>query len=245
MSADDINDAERSQFKPYDGPTPPNAMYAWKVKVLKQGKAQSGNDKLIIGLELTPRRSRPDEKPYKGYFLTESIAIVESMAGKLASFLDAIGVNGSAFLNSTSVEQEKDRNGNRKITKIGKWLNDGSTYVLASIQDDEYNGSIRKRINNFWPVEDAAKANDDEDEDDSEEEEEETPAPRKKAAKKAAKRAPEPEPDDDEGEEEEEEPPAKKKPAKKAAKKAAPKRSRDDDEDDAEEEDPEDDEAPF
>lgn len=240
MDADTLNDAERSQFKPYDGPVPPNALYCWRVKVLKKGKSQADNNKLIIGLELVPRRSRPDEKPYAGYFATESIAVVESMAGKLGSFLDAIGVTGSDFLNRTLDDGEKDQRGNTKIIKIGKWINDGKTYILASLGDDSWNGETRKRIQNFWPVEQAAKA-EPEESDETEEEEEEQP--RRTTAKKAAPKRREPEPDEDEAEEEES---PRRPAAKKAAKKAAPKRRAQEDEDeDAGESDDEDDEAPF
>jgi len=243
VTADDIDSAERSQFKPYDGPPVPNGMYAWRVKQLKKGKSQADNPKVIYGLELLPRRSRPDEKKYAGFYVSGSIAVVESQAFKLGPFLDALGVSSTDFLNRTSVEAEKDNYGNAKITKIGEWLNDGKTIVLASLGDEnDQKGNSRKAIMNFWPVEETAAKSSDED-DDSEEEEEEKPTPRKKAATKSKKK---PEPDEDEGEEEEEEPPAKSKkaPAKKAAKKAAPKRSRDEDED-ADEDSDEDDEAPF
>lgn len=238
ISAGDIDGAERSQFKPYDGPTPPNAMYAWRIKVLKKGKSAADNTKLIIGLELTPRQSRPEEKRFKGFYVTESIAVVESMAGKLGAFLDAIGVSGSDFMERTKDDGEKDQRGNVKITRIGKWVNDGKTLIMGSIADDSYNGETRKRISNFWPVEVAQTQPNDDDEDDSDDEEE-APAPKKASAKKASakKRAAEP---DDEEDDEDDEPPVKKKAAKKAAakRKAEPEEDAEDDEED-------DEDAPF
>lgn len=242
VTADDIDGAERSQYKPYDGPTPPNAMYAWKVKILKKGKSQADNTKLIIGLELVPRQSRPDEKPYKGYFVSESIAVVESMAGKLGAFLDAIGVSSSDFMNRTSDSGEKDARGNVNITKIGKWINNGETYILASLGDDSYNGENRKRVQNFWPVEGLTGSKSGDSDEDDEDDEDDAPPPRK-TKKVTKKRQPEPEPDEDEDEDEDDSPPP---PKKKAAKKAAKKRKAPEpEEDDADDEDDEDEDAPF
>ncbi len=241
-----FDDAERSQFKPYDGPIPANAMYAWKVKNVKRGETSNGNDQLIIGLELIPRRSRPDEKKYKGYYITHFLVMTEGTAWKVAPFLDALGVSGADLVSRTKDTGEEDNRGNVPLVSIGKWKNDGSTIVLASLEDDDYKEG-RKRIREFWPVEDAAKDEDDEEEsDDSEDDEEEAPKrPAKKAAaKKSTKRA-EPDEDADEDDDEEERRPAKKAAAKKAApaKKAAGKRKAKDE--DADEDDEDGDEAPF
>lgn len=153
ISADAIDEAERRQFQPYDGPVPPNALYAWKIKMLKKGKAKSsGNDQLIIGLELAPRTGREDQKPYKGYYRTTYIAVVDSQAGKLAGFLDAIGVTAKDFLNRMYDDGEKDARGGVRITKIGDWVNDGNQYVLGELNDDtDKDGRPTKRVDRFWP----------------------------------------------------------------------------------------------
>lgn len=241
VSGSDLDEADRDQYTPYDGPTPPNQLFCFRVKMLKKAKTSNGNPQLIIGLELVPRRSRPEEKRYAGYYITDYIVVLDSTTFRVAPFLDAIGVSGSDFAERTSVGEKDDR-GSWPITKIGKWVNNGKQFVLATLKDGtDRDGNPRKEIGKYWPVPDengeATAASED---DDDGEEEEQTRRPAKKAA--AKKRQPEPEPDDDDGEEEETPTPPKK---KATAKKAAPKRKPVDDDEDAEDGDDEDDEAPF
>lgn len=228
VSGSDLDDADRSQFTPYDGPIPPNKLFCFKIKMLKKGKTSNGNPQLIIGLELTPRQSRPEERKYKGYYITDYIVVLESTTFRVAPFLDAIGVSGSDFAERTVVGEKDDR-GSYPITKIGKWVNNGQ-YVLATLKDgSDREGNSRKEIDKYWPVSELS-GSDDETEEETEEEEQPR-RPVKKATGK--KRQPELE------EEEEEEAPRR--PAKKAASK---RRVRDEDED-ADQGDDGEDEAPF
>jgi len=241
-----LDEADRSQFTPYDGPVPPNKLFCFRVKMLKKGKSSNDNPQLIIGLELVPRRTRPEEKQYKGYYITDYIVVLESTTFRVAPFLDAIGVSGREFAEHTSVGPKDDR-GSKPITKIGHWVNDGKQFVLATLKDGmDQKGNPRKEIAGYRPVEELTSKSDEEEDDSIGEEEEEEEAPARKPAKKAApkKRQPEPEPEPEEEEEEEESPPPRK---KAAAKKAAPKRRRDEDEDEegADAESDEEDEAPF
>jgi hypothetical protein len=125
--------------------------------------------------------------------------------------------------------------------------------VGVFLEDDEYEGRMRSKIQDFMPVDDIQGGDEDdedevyekpakksttkkkpapvEDEEEDEDEDDEEPAPVKKAAKR--KPAPVIEEEDDE-EEEEDEPPARK-PAKKVAKRQ-PEPEPEDDEDDEEDE---------
>lgn len=243
LTREALDDVERDRFKPYDGPPVPNAMYAWRLKVLKRGKAKSsGNTQIIIGLELVPRSSRPEEKPYAGYFITDYISVLESQAFKIAPFLDALGVSSTDFLKRTSDTGEKDDRGSVPIAKIGDYVHDGKFILLASIGDDtDQNGAPRKRITGYYPAPEGEQAKKskrrDEDDEEEDDEEEERPAKKSKKATATKKRKSEPEPDEDD---EEDEPPRKKKaaPAKKKRREPEP----DEDEDDNEDED---DDAPF
>lgn len=247
LSGGDFDNADRNQFSPYDGPpVPTNTLFCWKVKILKRGKSTGGHDQLIVGLELTPRRSRPDEKPYAGFYTTDYIIVREDTLFRVAPFLDAIGVSGADFAERTDVEREADSRGSRSILKIGRWVNNGKNYVMATLVDsDDGKGNPRKKIGSYWPIpEESSKVEETvelDDEGDTELDEEEETTPKKKASKRRA----EPEPDDDEGEDdsedssddEDDEPVPPRKSAKKAApaKKATKKSPRlfaDDNEDD-------------
>lgn len=236
LSGEDFDSAERQQFAPYAGPPVPNALYCWKIKMLKRSKTSNNNDQLIIGLELTPRRSRPDEKKYAGYYITDYLVITPDTLWKVAPFLDAIDVTGAEFAERTIVENEADRFGSRKITKIGSWVNNGKQYVMGTLTDgQDRDGNPKKVIGGYWPIpeaEDSSAAEADEEEDEGEEEDERPPA-KKTAAKKATRRAQEPDPDEEE--QEEEETPPRKATKKAAAKKAAPRRAADEEEDEGEE----------
>lgn len=251
LSGSDLDNADRSQFKPYDGPTPMNGVYAFRVKLLKRGKSKANNPQLIVGLELVPRQSRPEDGKFKGYFIMDYIPVMESTAFRVAPFLDAIGVSGDDFIKRTTAG-EADERGSLPIVQIGKWKNDGKKIILATLADDQdQQGNPRKRISSYWAPEDLSTADEPEDDEDDEEEEEEEEEPvRRKPVKKAAskkKSSPEPEDDDEEEEDDEDEKPAPKK-AKKTSKPPAKKRRvepEEDDDDDADEDDDDEDSAPF
>ena len=244
-----LDRTERDGFEPYTGPAVPNGVYCWKIKVLRKGKSSGGYAQLIVGLELTPRQSRPEEKKYKGYFLTDYIVVTEGSQFRVVRFTDAIGVTGADFAERTITAGEPNARGSVEIAKIGRWVHNKKQYVMASIVDDmDQNGSSRKVIGGYWPIPEDSSASA-EDEDYEEDEEEERPA--KRAAKGKPKGRVEPEPDedeedaedDDDSDDDEEETPPSRKAAKKAVKKAAPKRRTRDE--DAEDDEGDDDEPPF
>lgn len=158
VTGDTLDSADRSQFKPYDGPVPPNGLYCWKIKIMKITKASTGTQQLMVGIELTPRRSRPDEKPYGGYFLTQYLPITEGSAWRLAPFLDAIGVTGRDFVDRMIVGA-KDNRGGLPVEKIGKFIQNGKALVMGQLADDTDNkGNARKQINGWWATPDKAAA---------------------------------------------------------------------------------------
>lgn len=143
IKASDVDEFDRdSQYKPYDGPVPINAVYQWQVKVLKYAAATGEKlPQLRIGLELVPRSGRKEEKRYAGYFVMLFPPVSPRTQFRYVPFLDAIGVSGDEFERSTIT----DNDGN--ITKIGKWRNDGQEIILGELKDElDRDGNQRKTI---------------------------------------------------------------------------------------------------
>ena len=164
ISQDAIDEVDTSkQFTPYDGPTPPNGVYRFVVKVLRKASSNAGNPQLQIGLELVPRSDRPDQKPFKGYFMMDFIPVMDSTAWRLRPFLDAIGVTSKEFVNGTMTDEDDN------ITKIGKKVVKG-TLVAVSIKDgQDQKGNSRKEVGQYIPVvDDEAGLSDDHDDPDNE-----------------------------------------------------------------------------
>lgn len=159
IDASIIDEWDRSsQYKPYTGPTPPNAVYQWRIKVLKYAAATNEkHPQLRIGLELVPRESNRDEKRYRDFFVMEFRSIAPTNAFAYAPFLDAIGVSSAEFTQSTIT----DREGN--VTKIGRWRNTGDTLIMGQLVDrDDQNGKSRKAIDWMGAVEEPDEYGDDE-----------------------------------------------------------------------------------
>lgn len=190
ISAGDIDEFDRdSQFKLYKGPIPPNAVYLWKIKVLKfVSGTREKHPQLRIGLELVPR-SGHDEKRFAGYFIMSFRAITPKSNMFYVPFLDAIGVSGTDFAENTITDEE----GN--VKKIGRWRNTGEQLIYAQLKDgQDADGNKRQEVGLF-------EAYDDEELDDTEEEEyeeqeeaedfedeEEEPAPRQRRGNRSNSR---------------------------------------------------------
>jgi len=160
ITSADVDDFDRdSQYAPYTGQIPPNAVYQWKIKTAKFVSASREKlPSLWVGLELVPRTK--DEKRYKGYFIMCFLAVSEKTAFKYVPFLDAIGVNGRDFKQRTIVDEEG------KIQKIGPWRNDGSFLIAAQLNDgSDQNGNSRKEISWFGALTDVVPVDDDDIED--------------------------------------------------------------------------------
>lgn len=208
------------QIQPYDGPTPPNGLYYWDIKVLKyrQGK---NLPQLMIGLELAPRRSRSEDKKYAKYFILDFAPVAPQTNFRWMPFLAAIGVSPSDLIKKCITDED----GN--VTKIGRWVKkDKGNWIAANLVDDkDQNGNPRKAISGYFEPKGASNTATPEPEEEEYEEEE----------YEAEDIESEEEYEEEEGTEEEEyeeEPPppprkaAKKSTAKKAAKKAAPPKRR-------------------
>lgn len=160
VSARVIDNFDRaSQYKPYDGPIPPNGVYEWQIKVLKSiAPTEDKLPQLRIGLELAPRAGNKAERQYGGYFTMAFLSINEKMMWKLVPFLDAIGVSGRDFEARTITDQE----GN--IKKIGKWANSGEEFIKAELKDDvNQKGVSRKEIGWMGPIDDDYSEDEDSD----------------------------------------------------------------------------------
>lgn len=173
VSRDDLENAQGARFKRYDGPTVPDGIYAFKINQLRKGKSEAGNDQLIIGLELVPRQGRPEQQPYKGFYITDYIPVMKSTADRLKPFLDAIGVSVDDFLNRMMDDGKANRQGSKGILKFGRWVfESGKVYVLAEVITGSYKGKSRREIafGGYWAPSEAASAastSDNDDADDS------------------------------------------------------------------------------
>jgi len=148
VSSADVDEFDRdSQYKPYDGPIPSNAVYEWNIKVLKFISATKDKlPQLRIGLVLAPREER-DEDQYDGYFIMVFLPVSDKTAFRYVPFLDAIGVSGQEFTDRTITDEE----GN--IKKIGKWRNTGEEFIAAELKDGaDQNGASRKEIGYMGPL---------------------------------------------------------------------------------------------
>lgn len=145
ISANDVDDFDReSQFKLYKGPIPPNAVYLFKIKVLKfVSGTQEKYPQLRIGLELVPRAGH-NEKQYAGYFIMAFRVITEKSNMFWVPFLDALGVSGTDFAERTITDEE----GN--IKKIGRWRNTGDELIYAQLRDGtNQDGEKRQEVGLF------------------------------------------------------------------------------------------------
>lgn len=141
ITSRDVDDFDRSsQFVPYAGPIPPDAVYNWKIKVLKSISATKDKlPQLRVGLELMPRGASEDK--YEGYFVYCFLPVAESTKFRYVPFLDAIGVSGREFVNGTVTDEE----GN--ITKIGRWRNSGDELIGGQLKTgQDQNNEPRKEI---------------------------------------------------------------------------------------------------
>lgn len=188
IDAEVIDDWDRSEgYTPYAGPTPPNAVYQFQIKVCKYVAAtKAKKPQLRVGLELVPRSGR-DEKPYKGYFIMMFLTISPRNPFTYAPFCDAIGVSGKEFTKKTIIDED----GN--VKKIGAWRNDGTTTILGQLKDGtDQNGNSRKEIGWVGAIDEDAELDDDEDDDedteDEEDDDDEDEAPVRKASKGKSKR---------------------------------------------------------
>lgn len=162
ISASDVDEFDRDTiYAPYTGPTPVNGVYEWHIKVLKFiGKTGDKVPQLRVGLALAPRSDRKEELKYEDYFIMAFLYVTDKSAWKYVPFLDAIGVTGTEFVNSTVTDEE----GN--VKKIGKWRNTGEEFILAELKDGEdQNGNSRKEIGWMGPIVDDEETADDDDED--------------------------------------------------------------------------------
>lgn len=150
IDASDVDEYDRSsQFKPYDGPEPKEGIYLFAVKVLKQiPKTGKKNAQLRVGLELVPRAGR-DEREYADYFRMAFLPITPNTAFRYVPFLDAIGVSGTDFTRRTLVDEE----GN--VKKIGKYVQDGQTMILARLKyEEDQHGDDQLNIVDFYEAPD-------------------------------------------------------------------------------------------
>lgn len=145
IGAEDVDDFDRSkQYTPYNGPTPPNAVYLWCIKKLQQVAATKDNyPQLRVGLELVPRVGR-DEVLYRNFWIMDFIPISGKTQFRYVPLLDALGINGRDFTNKTVTDEE----GN--IVRIGTWKNTGDILISGLLKDGaDKDGNVRKEIRTY------------------------------------------------------------------------------------------------
>lgn len=193
-----------------------------RVKIVEAEEVvtQGGNDAIKVTFEVTQGED-------KGNHVIETFPLTDTALWKLKSLLKALGMKCEG-----RITLDIDR-------LIGKVCD-------VQVIHDEYNGSIRAKVDEYLKPSKGKASSDDDDEDDDDEEEEETPkkkpAKKKPAPKKKAKDEDEDDDDDDDDEDwdEDDEEEEEVKPKKKT-KKSAPKKSKKKDEDDDDEDEDDDD----
>lgn len=113
LTKDAIDGAERQETqKRYSGPQPPSGTYRFVIKSLKQDKSAAGNDKVIV-TSILDGTWMPNHKTYDGFPMWDHLPIMESTAGRVANFLDAIGATGADLMEKALVDEQG------YITKLG------------------------------------------------------------------------------------------------------------------------------
>jgi hypothetical protein len=172
-----------------------------RLKEIEEGETQNGNPKLTAKFEVTKGSST-------GATVYETFTLTDKVLWKLKMFLEAVGVNadGKIVLNLDNL--------------IGK-------SCIVSVFHEEYNGSLRAKIDSFKKLEAKSEEADDDDED------EDGGAAFLDffgASSSSSKKKPEPEEDEDDDDEEDEPAPKKKsKPEPKPTKKKPVDEDDDDD----------------
>lgn len=195
IDRDTIDDFDRdSQFTPYRGPQPPGgAVYQWRVteNVKSVAGTRDKFPQLRVGLELVPRKGM-DESKYKGYYITAFLPISEKTAFRYVPFLDAIGVSSSDFIDRTVVDEDG------KVTKIGRWRNDGKTLILGQLRDKaDQNGNPSKEIGWMGSADNEELDDDDSDEELFDDQPEEKPRGRQRQQSSRSRRSSREGPPDD------------------------------------------------
>jgi len=163
-SAKDIDEAEEfeSDFKPYEGPTPPRGVYRLALKTAQTKDFSSGNS----GIELLFEGAEPGasaKAKYNGCPLWFYLVDTESSAGNIKNFMRAIGGTGRNWAN---VMTATDDRGREIVTKFGAIIAKGIA-VRAETRLETYEGEKRAKIARFLPKADESDSADDSDTADS------------------------------------------------------------------------------
>lgn len=195
LSAGTVDDFDREkQFKPYQGPMPPNGVYKWKVvNAWVAAGTNEKNPQLRILLAISPRDKA--ESRYEGFTCMKLAVVSDTTNFQYVPFLDAIGASESDFTRRT------DTDGEGRVRKIGKWLNNGKTFVAGQLEDNDYEGSRYPKkidwvgaLDEYEPEDEEEEFEEEEDEYEEEEpeeeyeEEEEEPEPPRKATRRKTTR---------------------------------------------------------
>lgn len=175
VTADDIDNVEEDEFQPYDGPTPPAGVYRFILRYSRKRVSSKGND-MIENLLILDGSFKPEHKEYDGCPVWDYITIKKSTAARVRSFIDALGVSSSDFLNRTVVDEED------RILKIGSVkIADANLKLMVNceLEDSELGQRLRPRFRGYIPKRDENESVMQEEE---EGEEEERPAPKKRKA---------------------------------------------------------------
>ena len=140
-----------------------------KLVKIEEKETQAGDDMMVATFEVTMGES-------KGARVFENFVLTEKALWKLKGYLEAVGMKAEG----------------KVVIDFDKLL--GKACIIE-VAHEEYNGTIRAKINEYKSLDQAPDDDDDEDDDDE-------PTPKKKAKKEEPKKTkkkskPEPEDDDD------------------------------------------------
>jgi len=152
LTAADIDGAERSQFKPYDGEVPPSGLYRFEIKSMKQGESSGGNPKLTTTLTLDGSW-KPKHAKYDGCPMWDHMPVMKNTAWRVAALCDAIGATSKDFHNGMVVDE------NGKVTKFGSVGDPSGLLVYVNVKHQPaangYAESLRLNGSGYLPIDEA------------------------------------------------------------------------------------------
>jgi hypothetical protein len=138
LSTQDIDEAETREGS-YAGALPPRGVYRFKVRYMKQGQSNAGNDKLVV-FSTIDGTWKPDHKKYDGCPLWDHMPMTKESAFRAKALCAALGVSASDLMTKTVVDED----GN--VTKIGsKVFKDKDVFLYVSVRvekSDEYDDKL-------------------------------------------------------------------------------------------------------
>jgi hypothetical protein len=144
----DTTNVPDSDFKAYDGPTPPPGQYRATLK--KAWWTKSSNNKPMLKMIFELQTTHPEKKKFNGYPIWHNITNEQSTAWKMKELFVALATGSKSGI-------DFDEKGT--VTRIGRAI-PGKAEVLLIGKFDRYNGQDRLAIDRLAPLPGATSGDD-------------------------------------------------------------------------------------